>query len=65
MQAVLQGVRTSAATADQGQDLVDGEKHDVSRELLGEHGIVAPSANAGNQLVIGLLTELREVEPLA
>ncbi len=34
MPTVLQGVRTSAATTDQGQDIVDGEKHDVSSELL-------------------------------
>ena len=56
---------SSTATADQGQDLVDGEEHDVPCELLREHGIVASAANAGYQLVIGLLSELGEVQPLA
>lgn len=56
---------SSTVTADQGQDLVDGEEHDVPGELPSEHGIVASATNTRYQLVVGLLPELAEVQPLA
>jgi hypothetical protein len=56
---------SSSAAADKGQDLVYGEEYHMSCERLSEHGIVATPANACYQLVVGLLSELGEVQPLA
>jgi len=56
---------SSTAASDKGQDLVYGEEYHMSCERLSEHGIVATPANACYQIVVGLLSELGQVQPLA
>ena len=55
----------SSTASNEGQNLVYGEEYDMTSEWLGEHGIVATPSYVRYQLVVGILAELGEVEPLS
>jgi hypothetical protein len=47
---------------DEGQDLIYGEEHHVTREFVREHGVVATPADARYEFVIRFLPQFGQVK---